>query len=179
MYINWKRKELVITIALYGPPGSGKTTMWQYVAQKALHPPEAGGDTATLYLQDIQGKRLLLHLRDISGAPAAASKRRVALYGVDGMIFVADSAPERQDANADTLYELEQNLGTMDKTIYALPFVFQYNKRDLDDAVPFAALQERLNPDQVFLQQPTCALTGEGIVDTMKCITDLILTTYL
>jgi hypothetical protein len=179
MYINWRKKELVITIALYGPQGSGKTTMWHYIARKALHPPEEGDDTTTLYLQDIQGKRVLLNVRDTPGETEASSRRRVALYGVDGLIFVADSLKERQEANDQSLYELEEHLGTMNKTIYALPFVFQYNKRDLKGVVPVTELQKRFNPDRIFPCQATSATTGDGVVKTLQCITDLVLTTVL
>jgi hypothetical protein len=179
MYINWRKKEMVMTMALYGPQGSGKTTTWRYIARKALEPPEEGADTTTLYLQDIQGKRLLLNVRDTPGSTEASTRRRVSLYGVDGLIFVADSLPERREANDQSLYELEEHLGAMNKTIYGLPFIFQYNKRDLETVEPISKLQKRLNPDRIFLHQPTSAKTGEGIVETLQCITDLILTTVL
>lgn len=168
-----------MTMALYGPQGSGKTTMWRYISQKALRPPDGDADTTTLYLQDVQGKRLLLNVRDTPGDTAASSRRRVALYGVDGLIFVADSLPERREANDQSLYELEEHLSTMNKTIYTLPFIFQYNKRDLETAESVSQLQKRLNPDRIFLHQPTSATTGEGVVETLQCITDLILTTVL
>jgi signal recognition particle receptor subunit beta len=178
MYINWKRKELVITIALYGPPGGGKTTTWQRIAEHADVVPDSE-DTVRLYLEDIQGKQLILNVRDTLGAPDAASQRRIALYGVDGVIFTVDSSPERQGANDQSLYELESHLGAMDKTLYTVPFVYQYNKQDVVDALDLDALQETLNKDEVFPHQSTCALSGEGIGPLVQKATDLILATLL
>ncbi len=179
MYINWKRKELVFTIALYGPQGSGKTTTWQHIAQKATEPPREGEDSVSLYLQDVQGKHLLLNLRDTDGRQAGRGRRRTALYGVDGIIFVADSTPEQLQANVDSLYELEGYLGEMSKTIYMMPFLFQYNKRDLSAALQIREIQEHLNPDRIFSHQATVARQGEGMLEVMQTITDLILATVL
>jgi signal recognition particle receptor subunit beta len=178
MYINWKRKELVITIALYGPQGGGKTTTWQHIAKSVDLTPDSD-DTIRIYLKDIQGKKLILNIRDTLGAPEAASQRRIALYGVDGVIFTVDSASERRDANRQSLYELEGYLGMMDKTLYAVPFLFQYNKQDLEDALPLDALQDALNEDHIFPHQPTCAVSGEGVGPLVQKATDLILAALL
>ena len=178
MYINWKRKELVITIALYGPQGGGKTTTWQHIARSADVVPDSA-DTVRIYLRDVQGKRLILNIRDTPGDPEAASERRIALYGVDGLIFTADASPERQDANDESLYELEGHLGTMDKTLYGIPFVFQYNKQDVREALDLEVLQDSLNEDRVFPSQPTCAVTGEGVGSLVQKATDLVLAAVL
>jgi hypothetical protein len=178
MYINWKRKELVITIALYGPEGSGKTTTWEHV-KRYVSPEDVDGDTVRVRLENVQGKRLILNLRDTDGDVEAASQRRVSLYGVDGVVFVADSALERQKYNSHSLYELESYLEAMQKNIYSMPFLFQYNKRDLAGSVPVEELQARLNPDGIFFHHNTSALGGDGVKDVMQTITDLILTTVL
>ena len=179
MYINWKRKELVFTIALYGPQGSGKTTTWEYVARKAVEPPRKGEDSVSLYLQDVQGKHLLLNLRDTDGGQEGRGRRRTALYGVDGIIFVADSAPERLQANMDSLYELEGYLGEMNKTVYMMPFLFQYNKRDLTACLDLKDIQTHLNPDRIFSHQATAARRGDGLLEVVQTITDLILAAVL
>jgi hypothetical protein len=177
LYINWKRKELVITVALYGPQASGKTTTWRWLAQGADRSPS--GDTFGLHLDDVRGKRVILHVRDTPGGEDAARRRRIALYGVDGLIFVADSDGFRQEANRQTLEELETNLRAMKKSIHQMPFIFQYNKRDLDQAVPVRQIQEVLNPDRIFPYQETCATREEGLVEILKQATDLVLTTVL
>ncbi len=173
MYINWKKRELVITLALYGPLGSGKSTTWRFLAQGAVDLTQ-GVDTFSLRLEKIQGKQLILNLRDTPGQETAASQRRVALYGVDGLIFVVDSAPHRQAANRQSLNELEHSLSTMDKLLWRMPLLFQYNKRDLPDALSIALCHELFNP-QGLPYQETCADSGEGLVELLQQATDLVL----
>jgi hypothetical protein len=179
VYINWKRKELVITVAIYGPQGSGKTTTWRYLAQGASPPPTNGEDTFGLILDQVQGKQVILNVRDTPGAPEAASKRRIALYGVDGLIFVADSHTAMTDANRQSLYELQAHLEKMGKSMYQLPFLLQYNKRDLPDALPIEELQTLLNARRKFPYQETIAVEPQGMVEILKQVTDLVLMTVL
>jgi hypothetical protein len=176
MYINWKKRELVITLALYGPLGSGKSTTWRFLAQGAVDSLAQGVDNFSLRLEKIQGKQLILNLRDTPGQETAASQRRVALYGVDGLIFVIDSDPARQAANRQSLNELEHNLSAMGKTLWRMPLLFQYNKRDLPDALSIVLCQELFNP-QGLPYQETCADSGEGLVELLQQATDLVLRT--
>jgi hypothetical protein len=177
LYINWKRRELVVTVALYGPQLSGKTTTWRWLARGAATPPGAGDDAFSLQLDNVRGKQIILNIRDISGDEGQAKRRRVALYGVDGLIFVADSHPDRMEANTISLQELEAHLATMEKSIYQMPFIFQYNKRDLPDAVKTDELQEILNPHRRFHFQETCAVEEEGLLEILKQATDLVMLT--
>jgi hypothetical protein len=179
MYINWKRKQLIITVALYGPPRSGKTTTWRVLSQGAAAPPEEGADTFSLHLENVQDKQVILHVRDVPGEDGAASERLIALYGVDGLIFVADSEASRQEANRTSLVELDANLAAMKKSIHTTPFILQYNKRDLQDALPIGNLQNQLNPDRLFPHQETIAIRSEGVLEVLRQATDLVLTTAL
>jgi hypothetical protein len=178
MYINWKRKELIITLALCGPRHSGKSTTWRYWSRKASPPPEDGADMFSLRLENIQGKRLILHVRDISGSDTEAI-RRVALYGVDGLIFVADSHPEQREANRRALHELEKNLASMNKPIETTPLLLQYNKRDLADALPLNDLDLDLNPGARWPYQETIAIKETGLAKTLRQATDLALAMLL
>jgi hypothetical protein len=179
MYINWKRKQLIITVALYGPPRSGKTTTWRVLSQGAVVPPEENADTFSLRLEEVQEKQVVLHVRDVPGEDATPSERRIALYGVDGLVFVADSGASRQEGNRISLVELDANLASIKKSIHTLPFIFQYNKRDLDDALPVGDLQNQLNPDRLFPHQETIAIRSEGVLEVLRQATDLVLTTAL
>jgi hypothetical protein len=179
VYINWKRKELIITLAVYGPQGSGKTTTWRHLSEGALAPPTEDEDSYSLHLHNVQGKQVVLNVRDICGAEGEAARRRVALYGADGLIFVADSCADRQEANRRSLDELQAHLGAMNKSLQQVPVILQYNKRDLPDAVAVHEMQDVLNPKRRLHYQETCALHEEGLVELLKQATDLVLVAVL
>src|SRR5262249_16781734 len=53
------------------------------------------------------------------------------------------------------------------------PLVFQYNKRDLPNALPIEILNERLNPRSVPFYEAV-ALKGQGVEETLKGVTGLV-----
>ena len=56
-----------------------------------------------------------------------------------------------------------------------MPFVIQYNKRDLPNAVQVDELRKVLNPRNV-PDWPAVAPTGVGVFDTLKATAKLVLT---
>ena len=50
-----------------------------------------------------------------------------------------------------------------------MPFVVQYNKRDMDDVIPVEELEQELNPEK-FPSFPAVAVRGDGVFDTLKCV---------
>jgi signal recognition particle receptor subunit beta len=50
-----------------------------------------------------------------------------------------------------------------------VPFVVQYNKRDMDDVIPVDELEQELNPEK-FPSFPAVAVKGDGVFDTLKCV---------
>lgn len=175
MYINWKRREIIITLALYGPQGSGKSATWRFWAKKADRSPSEEEDTFSLRTRTIQGKQVVLHIRDTSGHVDQAVQRRVSLYGVDGLVFVADSSPAQQEANQQSQAELLANLAGIKRSIHTTPFLLQYNKRDLPDAVSLETLQNALNAEDRWPYVETNAQTEEGLVEVLRQMTGLVL----
>jgi signal recognition particle receptor subunit beta len=55
-----------------------------------------------------------------------------------------------------------------------VPYVIQYNKRDLPNAVPLDQLRAALNKDGV-PDFEACAAKGEGVFETLKGIARLVL----
>jgi signal recognition particle receptor subunit beta len=102
------------------------------------------------------------------------ASRKLILKGVDGVVFVADSQEERMDANIESLDNLRINLAEQGYDLDKLPYVVQYNKRDLPTAVPLDELRRELNPTNV-PEFEACATTGEGVFETLKAIAKLIL----
>ena len=74
------------------------------------------------------------------------ASRKLILKGVDGVVFVADSQVDRAEANQESMQNLYDNMAEHGYDLTHLPFVVQYNKRDLPNAAPVDELESMLNP---------------------------------
>ena len=186
-FINHMAKEINCKIVYYGPGLCGKTTNLQYVYQKTA--PEAKGkmislatetertlffDFLPLALGEIRGFKTRFHLYTVPGQVFYDASRKLILKGVDGVVFVADSQEERLDANIESLENLKVNLEEQGYELEKLPFVIQYNKRDLPNLTSVVELRNLLNPDSV-PEFEACATTGEGVFETLKAVAKQIL----
>lgn len=186
-FINYASREINCKIVYYGPGLCGKTTNLQYVYQKTA--PEAKGkmislatetertlffDFLPLALGEIRGFKTRFHLYTVPGQVFYDASRKLILKGVDGVVFVADSQEERTEANIESLDNLRFNLKEQGYDLDKLPYVVQYNKRDLPGVIPVEEMRRDLNPTNVpdFL---ACATSGEGVFETLKAIAKLIL----
>jgi signal recognition particle receptor subunit beta len=88
---------------------------------------------------------------------------------VDGIVFVADSQTSRCDANIESLYNLHENLEEYKLKVEDIPFVVQYNKRDMPDIITLEELEQELNPEG-FPSFEAVAVKGEGVFDTLKAV---------
>jgi hypothetical protein len=94
------------------------------------------------------------------------------LKGVDGVVFVADSLEVRRKANLLSLKDLAENLKEEGKSIFNIPLVMQYNKRDLEQQgipiLPLETLEQDLNSKLKGPYHLASALKGEGVGGTLK-----------
>jgi hypothetical protein len=186
-FINYASREINCKIVYYGPGLCGKTTNLQYVYQKTA--PEAKGkmislatetertlffDFLPLALGEIRGFKTRFHLYTVPGQVFYDASRKLILKGVDGVVFVADSQEERTDANIESLENLRFNLKEQGYDLDKLPYVVQYNKRDLPGIMPVDEMRSELNPTNVPDFQ-ACATSGEGVFETLKAVAKLIL----
>jgi signal recognition particle receptor subunit beta len=185
--VNYSSREINCKIVYYGPGLGGKTTNIQYVYDKLA--PETKGKLVTLAtemdrtlffdflpleLGQVKGFKTRFHLYTVPGQVYYNASRKLILRGVDGIVFVADSQETRYDANIESLYNLHENLKEYDLDLEKIPFVMQYNKRDMPDAVSVTELQEELNPEGN-QQFEAVAITGDGVFDTLKCVAKMVL----
>src|SRR5690606_11362979 len=80
----------------------------------------------------------------------------------------------RAEANIESLENLESNLAEMGRNLADVPFVLQYNKRDLPDVMPIEELEADLNR----IDATTCeasALRGDGVFETLKLLSKKVL----
>ncbi|TSK07271.1 MAG: GTPase domain-containing protein [Geobacter sp.] len=186
-FINYASREINCKIVYYGPGLCGKTTNLQYVYQKTAA--DAKGkmislatetertlffDFLPLALGEIRGFKTRFHLYTVPGQVFYDASRKLILKGVDGVVFVADSQEERMDANIESVENLRINLIEQGYDLDKIPYVVQYNKRDLPNLVSVEELRRELNPTGV-PEFEACATTGEGVFETLKAIAKLIL----
>jgi len=185
---NYATRELSAKIVYYGPGLSGKTTNIEMV-HKLLKPEQKGRlislptetdrtlffDFLPIDLGQIKGFKVRFHLYTVPGQVFYNATRRLVLQGVDGVVFVADSQREMANSNMESLKNLMDNLSSYGKKLEELPFILQYNKRDLKSAVSVKELDQALN----FLHVPTfeaVAPTGKGVTETLVAISRLVFT---
>jgi signal recognition particle receptor subunit beta len=186
-FINYSSREINCKIVYYGPGLCGKTTNLQYIYAKTN--PEAKGkmisletetertlffDFLPLSLGEIRGFKTRFHLYTVPGQVFYDASRKLILKGVDGVVFVADSQAERMDANLESLENLRTNLKEQGYDLDALPYVVQYNKRDLPNAIDFDYLKQYINPTNV-PDFEAVATTGVGVFDTLKAVAKQVL----
>lgn len=187
-FINYSSREINCKIVYYGPGLCGKTTNLQYVYAKTN--PEAKGkmislatetertlffDFLPLSLGEIRGFKTRFHLYTVPGQVFYDASRKLILKGVDGVVFVADSQIERTEANIESMENLKVNLAEQGYDLNKIPFVIQYNKRDLPNVATVEELNRLLNPRNVPEFQAV-APTGVGVFDTLKMVAKLVLT---
>jgi len=171
----------------YGPGLCGKTTNLQYIYRKT-NPDQKGKlislatetertlffDFLPLALGDIKGFRVRFHLYTVPGQVFYAASRKLILKGVDGVVFVADSQIERLEANLESLEDLRINLAEQGYELDRLPFIVQYNKRDLPNVAPVEQMNTILNPNGIQYYEAV-AMTGQGVFETLKSVAKQVL----
>ena len=179
-FINYSSREINCKIVYYGPGLCGKTTNLQHIYSKTN--PDLKGkmislatetertlffDFLPLALGEIRGFKTRFHLYTVPGQVFYDASRKLILKGVDGVVFVADSQIERMEANVESLDNLRTNLGEQGYDLAKLPYLIQYNKRDLPNAAPLEEMKRLLNPGGV-PEFEACATVGKGVFETLK-----------
>ncbi len=132
-------------------------------------------DFLPLALGEIRGFKTRFHLYTLPGQVFYDASRKLILKGVDGIVFVADSQISRIEENQESLENLRVNLAEQGYSLDKMPFVIQYNKRDLPEIASVEELRDLLNPTNV-PDFEGIAHTGVGVFDTLKAVAKLVLT---
>jgi len=183
-FINLKEKLIQAKIVYYGPGKCGKTTNLEYIHNKCreqinskMVTIKTQGDRTLFFdffpfdIGKIEGYDVKIQLYTVPGQVKYNSTRRLVLKGVDGIVFVADSAEDRRNANVISLKNLQENLALYKKNIFEIPLVMQYNKRDLaKEGVPILdikTLEKDLNEDLKVPSFEASAVEGDNVVNTL------------
>jgi hypothetical protein len=184
--INYASREINCKIVYYGPGLGGKTTNLEHVYGQVE--PDTRGKLISLAtetertlffdflpvdLGTIRGFKTRFHLYTVPGQVYYNASRKLILKGVDGIVFVGDSQMERLEANQEAMQNLYDNMAEYGYDLTSMPFVIQYNKRDLPNASPIRELQASLNPGWEVTDpsrmrvMPDAAHPGERLVEQL------------
>ena len=188
VFFNWATMQMAAKIVYYGPGLCGKTSNLSYIYAKTA--PGSRGEMVSLETESdrtlffdllpievgtIGGFKTRLQLYTVPGQVFYNTTRKLVLKGVDGLVFVADSQRPMREANMESFSSLKDNLKEFGISLSELPIVLQYNKRDLSNILTVDELNADLNPENEFLFCEASAITGDGVITTLKEITKLTL----
>lgn len=184
--VNYGTKEITYKIVYYGPGLGGKTTNLKYIHSQ-LDVSTRGNmvslatetertlffDFMPLDLGKVKDFNVRMGVYTVPGQVEYNRSRQLILDDVDGIIFVADSAANRMEDNVASLLNMIENLAQYQVNLEQLPWLIQYNKRDLDDAMSLKELEANLNMHKVPSFEAV-ALDGRGVFATLKALTGMV-----
>src|SRR5215212_8733898 len=194
MVINQATKQLQIKIVYYGPALCGKTTNLEKVHANVQGAQEKGKlvslatqsdrtlffDFLPVEAMAIKGYKTKFQLYTVPGQVIYNTTRQLVLRGVDGIIFVADSQLEKMEENVESFKNLEENLKGAKLDIADLPYVLQYNKRDLPNVAPVEYMEYLLNNRETRVPAfEASAAKVEGVFETLNAITRMLLQKFI
>jgi mutual gliding-motility protein MglA len=186
-FINFAAREINCKIVYYGAGLGGKTTNLQFIFDKTADKQRSKMislatetdrtlffDFLPLDLGTVRGFKTRFHLYTVPGQVFYDASRKLILRGVDGVVFVADSQEERMDANVEALENLQDNLREHGYDFQKIPYVLQFNKRDLPNAMPSDTLKKELwKRNEPVIE--AVAFQGMGVFETLKTVARQVL----
>ncbi|MEJ2039630.1 MAG: GTPase domain-containing protein, partial [Desulfosarcinaceae bacterium] len=178
-------REIECKVVYYGPGRCGKTTNLEYIFKSykkqvkgEMVSINTEGDRTLFFdflpmgLGQIRGCDVRVQLYTVPGQVKYSSTRKLVLRGVDGIVFVADSLEVRREKNMMSLKDLQSNLKDYGKSIFKVPLIMQYNKRDLaEQGIPLMSVEQMERDLNRQLKVPSfsgSAVKGTGVGVTLK-----------
>lgn len=185
--LNHSKREINCKIVYYGPGLSGKTTNLLWIHSQIA--PEKRSEMVSMATQtdrtlffdmlpldmgDVNGWKLRLSLYTVPGQVEYNASRKLILNSSDAIIFVADSGIERAADNIESMQNLENNLAAINLSLPDIPFIIQFNKRDLAHTLTPEQMDKDLNRLQVQTFE-SVASQGAGVFSTLRAASKLVL----
>ena len=184
---NFSERTIKAKVVYYGPAQSGKTTNLEQI-HKLTDP--AGNnrlislntaqdrtlffDLLPFSLGGISGYDFKIQLYTVPGQVQYNATRRVVLAGADAVVFVADSRKGMFKENLQAFENMKVNLLANRLVPEKVPFVVQYNKRDLPDLQTPDEMGRALNP----WRRPAfeaIGAQGQGVLETFTAVVEQML----
>ncbi|MEM6822666.1 MAG: GTPase domain-containing protein [Verrucomicrobiota bacterium] len=191
-FINYSKREIQLKIVYYGCALCGKTTNLINLhsgitsTQKGELVSLATDADRTLFFdflslntQTLPGFDTRFQLYTVPGQPVYNTTRQLVLKGVDGIVFVVDSHWDKMEENVESFANLQENLIENHLSLAQIPYVLQYNKRDVENPAPAHYLEYTFNNRaSKVLSFEASAIAGDGVLDTLNGIARLLLAKY-
>lgn len=192
-FVNLSKREINFKIVFYGPPLSGKTTNLEHLHE--VMPDDVKGKMTMLSTQQdrtlyfdflplrsdaIKGYTSKFQLYTVPGQSIYNQTRKIVLTGVDGLVFVADSQWDEMEHNVESFENLQENLATYNRSLDDIPFVLQFNKRDLPNIAPVEYLDFVLNQREdkaLFFESVAC--DGTGVHETLNMVCKMVMGQFI
>jgi signal recognition particle receptor subunit beta len=185
--VSYSGKEINAKLVYYGAGLSGKTTNLEaiyeavpdtsrgkMVSMKTQSDRTLFFDLLPLDLGEIMGFKTRFLLYTVPGQVFYNATRKLVLKGADALVFVADSEVGKMEENKESLANLRANLAEYGLTLDAIPWVIQYNKRDLPNVYTVDELNAELNPAGVPSFEAV-ASEGKGVFETFRGVSHLLM----
>ncbi len=186
---NHATREMTAKIVYYGPGLCGKTTNLMVIFDK-LDPKSKGKmlslatktdrtlffDLLPVDIGKVGPFNLKIQLYTVPGQVIYNATRQLVLRSVDGVVFVADSQWEKMEENVESFKNLEDNLAKQNISIDEIPYVIQYNKRDLENIAPVNYLEYVLNNRKKRVQSfEVISSTGQNVFASLNAVSQILL----
>jgi PAS domain S-box-containing protein len=186
--INYRDREITAKVVYYGPALSGKTTNLQVIHEcmNFSNPTQFFSlntkndrtlffDLLPINLGQINDFNIKIQVYTVPGQVQYNSTRKVVLAGCDAIVFVADSQKSEAEANLFSITNMKSNLRANGLLLEQIPWILQYNKRDLSGIMSMEEMNQTLNKSKEIKAFPSTATTGEGVFETFIEITQMML----
>ena len=192
-FINVARKEIVFKLVYYGPALCGKTTNLEQI-HASIDKTLRGELTMLSTRQDrtlffdflplksdvIKGFTSKFQIYTVPGQVIYNETRKIVLRNVDGVVFVADSQWEKMEENAASFENLKANLADYKLSLEDVPYILQFNKRDLPVVAPVHYMDFLLNRGEThipFVEAVACK--GDGVFESLNLISRMVMGTFI
>ena len=193
-FVSLGKREINFKIVYYGPPLCGKTTNLEQI-HRAVPDDVRGSMTMLSTRQDrtlyfdflplqsdvIKGFVSRFQLYTVPGQPIYNRTRQIVLTGVDGIVFVADTQFDLMEQNAESFRNLQDNLAGFNRNLDQIPYILQFNKRDLPNAAPVEYMDFLLNSQREERAEhlEAVAATGTGVLEALNVICKMVLARFI
>lgn len=180
--INHAKREINVKIVYYGREGAGKRASLRYIYDRIK--PSLRGELktvpasgASLLFFDFSpfehpqfgGYRIRFHMYSLTGTVSNPAAWKMTLKGADGVMIVADTAPEALPATRECISELREFLAAYGVGLYDIPCVLQLNGSGGAASFPGAGIVAELDlPDMRFCLADTGS--GEGVLEALSLL---------